>query len=315
MTIRRLLALLLLSSLLLPPAAHAQQLPRCAQPASTGEKPIASDCLFILRSAVGLQTCSPECVCAPKGSLPVRATDALLCLKSATGQGVTLDCPCDVCDPSICDAPLATCGQQVDAAESESTAACPAEDGVERTECLARAGKAAAAGDGVCASFETACATCCQTGGEHCDLAPEVPKAVGSFELPSRTILESTPDLPPGPNGVGFMLLDLPNGQMGFDPTLRTPATAAAECAGAVLACFSPEQRNWAGCVTVVPTCPDDRPWESDGPACCVPACLGRYEELRRAGRSNPAALMAAIYETPSCMPGVDEYAQREAVK
>jgi hypothetical protein len=32
--------------------------------------------------------------CAPKGTLPVTATDALLCLKKAVGQGVNLNCPC-----------------------------------------------------------------------------------------------------------------------------------------------------------------------------------------------------------------------------
>ena len=67
----------------------------CAQPISTGSGPVASDCLFILGAVVGSQTCSPECICAPSGSLPPKATDALICLANATGQGVALDCPCD----------------------------------------------------------------------------------------------------------------------------------------------------------------------------------------------------------------------------
>lgn len=295
--------------------AHAQQSPRCAQPVTSGDKPLASDCLFILRSAVGLQACSPVCACAPKGSLPVKVTDALLCLQSATGQAIALACPCVVCDPVVCDEPYATCGQEVIAAQTESVAACPSIAGAEQTECLARATKAAEAGADVCADFSLACPACCRTGGVNCALAPEVPKAVGAFEIPSRSILASTTDLPPGPGGVGFMLLQLPNGEMGFDPLLRTPVTAAAECAGAVLACFSPGQRNWAGCVTVVPTCPNDHPWEDDGPACCASACLGRYQELRRSGQANPAAIMAAIYDTPSCMPGFDEHTQRGAAQ
>jgi hypothetical protein len=66
----------------------------CARPVSGGALPAASDCLFILRVAVGASTCAEPCVCAPKGTLPTTATDALLCLKAAVGQSVTLDCPC-----------------------------------------------------------------------------------------------------------------------------------------------------------------------------------------------------------------------------
>ncbi len=68
----------------------------CAQPVSTGSQNTASDCLFILRAAVGSIVCSPACICAPKGSLPATATDALLCLKKAVGQPVALNCPCTV---------------------------------------------------------------------------------------------------------------------------------------------------------------------------------------------------------------------------
>ena len=66
----------------------------CSQPLSAGDRPIASDCLYILRAAVGSATCAPACICAPKGSLPTTASDALICLKVATGQNVALACPC-----------------------------------------------------------------------------------------------------------------------------------------------------------------------------------------------------------------------------
>jgi hypothetical protein len=68
----------------------------CSQPASNGTNPNATDCLVILRRAVGLQACNPDCICAPKGTLPPAATDALVCLKKATGQNVVLNCPCPV---------------------------------------------------------------------------------------------------------------------------------------------------------------------------------------------------------------------------
>jgi hypothetical protein len=84
----------LLSVILTASPASAAALD-CAQPISTGSGPVASDCLFILGAVVGSQTCSPECICAPSGTLPPKATDALICLADATGQSVTLDCPCD----------------------------------------------------------------------------------------------------------------------------------------------------------------------------------------------------------------------------
>jgi hypothetical protein len=67
----------------------------CARPSSRGERPTASDCLYILNTAVGVTACVPECVCAPKGSLPTTATDALLCLGSTVGNPVELRCPCE----------------------------------------------------------------------------------------------------------------------------------------------------------------------------------------------------------------------------
>jgi hypothetical protein len=68
--------------------------PICSQPASTGAAPTATDCLFILKAAVGLATCDPECICAPTGSLPAKASDALLCLNVAVGAPLVLNCPC-----------------------------------------------------------------------------------------------------------------------------------------------------------------------------------------------------------------------------
>jgi uncharacterized repeat protein (TIGR01451 family) len=67
----------------------------CSQPLSTGAAPTASDCLFILRTAVGSQVCDPACVCDTNGAGGTSATDALLCLKAAVAEPVTLSCPCE----------------------------------------------------------------------------------------------------------------------------------------------------------------------------------------------------------------------------
>jgi len=66
----------------------------CAQPVSSGTLVTATDCLFILNVAVGVTSCKDPCECAPKGTLPTSATDALLCLNAATGQPTSLLCPC-----------------------------------------------------------------------------------------------------------------------------------------------------------------------------------------------------------------------------
>ena len=52
----------------------------------------ATDALFILRAAVGLEVCD-VCICDADGSGLVAATDALIALRAATGQQVTLACP------------------------------------------------------------------------------------------------------------------------------------------------------------------------------------------------------------------------------
>jgi hypothetical protein len=91
---RRLAATVLVSGLLSFPASSSAAQGDCSQPVSNGAVPVATDCLFILNVAVGLQTCSPECICAPSGTLPAKATDALLCLSASVGAPVTLDCPC-----------------------------------------------------------------------------------------------------------------------------------------------------------------------------------------------------------------------------
>jgi hypothetical protein len=68
----------------------------CSQPQSNGAAPVASDCLFILRTAVGSETCTPECICNTNGEAAVTASDALICLNIAVGTpGFELNCPCD----------------------------------------------------------------------------------------------------------------------------------------------------------------------------------------------------------------------------
>ncbi len=67
----------------------------CGAPISqylNGPLPTASDALFVLRSAVGLATCS-LCECDVDSDLRTSATDALIVLTRAVGQGTPLLCP------------------------------------------------------------------------------------------------------------------------------------------------------------------------------------------------------------------------------
>ena len=70
----------------------------CGQPKSKGANPVASDCLFILKAAVGSATCDRPCICEVRGGSSVKASDALFCLKKSVGQSVALTCPCGTPD-------------------------------------------------------------------------------------------------------------------------------------------------------------------------------------------------------------------------
>ena len=67
----------------------------CGQPRSTGSLPTATDALFALRTAVGLESCALR-ICDVDGSCTVSAADALRLLKVSVGTALALDCagPC-----------------------------------------------------------------------------------------------------------------------------------------------------------------------------------------------------------------------------
>ncbi len=64
---------------------------RCGLPVSAGPDPLASDCLYILRAAVKLESCA-LCVCDVDSSCAILATDALRCLNKAVHNPVDLFC-------------------------------------------------------------------------------------------------------------------------------------------------------------------------------------------------------------------------------
>jgi hypothetical protein len=62
----------------------------CGDP--TGNGVTATDALFTLQAAIGLQVCDP-CLCDADGNESVTATDALRVLNAAVGQASELLCP------------------------------------------------------------------------------------------------------------------------------------------------------------------------------------------------------------------------------
>jgi hypothetical protein len=208
---------------------------------------------------------------------------------------------------TTCGSAQKTCVEGARTTFDAAAALCPSR-GPEKKACLVQPKRVYAGAKRVCRAFKKSCIDCCKRGGTDCAEPPEPLLASGSFDVPPRLRAESIL-LPPAPSGRGFLLLRLPDGEIVVDPSKRTPVSAAAECATAVLSCYAEGQRNFPGCLAAVPPCTSKTPWRSDKPVCCPKACVERYQELRRAGRGEAAAFAAAIWEAPSCMPGLAGHA------
>jgi hypothetical protein len=157
-----------------------------------------------------------------------------------------------------------------------------------------------------CRDARSQCRTCCRAGREGCAAPGEEPKFSGIIpRIPDRGILDAL-SLPPAPDGRGYSWVGVGEGTLTFDPTRRTPVSAAAECAAIVLRCFDATSRNWAGCFEAVPVCSTDEPWIGDDPMCCPSACASRYQALRKQGLDGPGAFTAAIWDEPSCVPELE---------
>jgi hypothetical protein len=89
---RAALAGLLIPVLLASAGPSAAAVGDCGQPVTNGTKPLTNDCLYTLRSAVGIVECE-LCVCDTDGGGTIAASDAQRCLRAAVGLSVTLSCP------------------------------------------------------------------------------------------------------------------------------------------------------------------------------------------------------------------------------
>lgn len=88
---RALIAIALAVTIVASNAPAGAALLDCGQPLSAGTSPTATDALFVLRTAVGLEACSVF-VCDVNATCSVSATDSLRVLQNAVGQEVELAC-------------------------------------------------------------------------------------------------------------------------------------------------------------------------------------------------------------------------------
>lgn len=85
------------------------------------------------------------------------------------------------------------------------------------------------------------------------------------------------------------------------------PDTAAAlleRCAETWKLCTQAPEATPDSCVTRVPTCDRNEPWKG-GRNCCPIECKMAYSRQRAAGEPGEAAFARALYESPSCVPGL----------
>lgn len=224
---------------------------------------------------------------------------AVLCLGVTSPSAVGAPSELKLCRKS-CKQGLKACKSEVRSGRAPCSG-----DRTERRACKQRQQAVAKAGKRTCRAYAKRCRACCKGAGSECATPPEVPRLVGTFPTLDRSKLSDSP-LPRAADG-SIVILQLPDGDLQFDPTRpRTPVSAAAECAASVLACLAPPERNLAGCLVGVPTCPSDTPWQDDGPMCCPAACAERYQELLATGSLGPVAFTRAIWEAPACIPSLE---------
>jgi hypothetical protein len=231
--------------------------------------------------------------------LPLLAALAVAPLPATAADPARKACVAD------CNAAQSACLTTAASNDATARAACAAAADPGACEVVAK--RIAKAAKKACKGARKACKRCCKSPQPSCVQAPELPVASGAFVAPEREALTAAleaAELEPGPDGRGFVLIRLPDGDLFVDPDDRSPASAAAECAEAMLHCIAPPERNIAGCFASVPVC-RGKPWKGDGPMCCPAGCGERYQALRRSGQADEDAFSAAIFVEPSCIPGL----------
>ena len=125
-------------------------------------------------------------------------------------------------------------------------------------------------------------------------------------QLPSVSIdqLQQIPGMPRDENG-NIILLEVAGGPLTFGAPGNDAISAAAKCRDLLSSCVG-ATKDADGCVTKLPICAGERPWEEALP-CCPQACVTAYQEERRLGADVFRSAKAVFASTHECFPGLQE--------
>ena len=89
-----------------------------------------------------------------------------------------------------------------------------------------------------------------------------------------------------------------------IDPT-PSAGTALQVCAFTAVHCVRSGAGTLDECMFSMPRCTTEEPW-NEATGCCAPTCWDSYRESRRLGIDPVDAFSHALFDVPSCMPGID---------
>jgi len=83
-----------------------------------------------------------------------------------------------------------------------------------------------------------------------------------------------------------------------------TPRALLHRCEDTWNQCIAAPDANPDSCMSQMPTCAASEPWKG-GRNCCPLQCKTAYQERREGGVAGKTAFLGALYDNPSCVPGV----------
>lgn len=100
-------------------------------------------------------------------------------------------------------------------------------------------------------------------------------------------------------------LVQVRGGVVSFRNDPDTSAALRNRCAETWKLCMQGPEATPDACLTQVPSCERSEPWKG-GRNCCPVECKMDYSRRRSAGQPGDSAFTNALFENPSCVPGLD---------
>lgn len=91
-------------------------------------------------------------------------------------------------------------------------------------------------------------------------------------------------------------------GTLEYDPKIKDPITALAQCTGWIAQCVRPGVRTVDDCARSVPNCTTTTPWLETA-SCCPSECFTRYSANRIQGIKPLDAMLKVYFRSGSCIP------------